>query len=465
MVPPLASAVPSELLNAVASRRGRVTLVVGAGCSLEAPTALKLSRDYSVEVHDALVADGVLGDDECNREQREDLSLLADLVYGRSESQADIVMRLPRPRFRIARPNDGYLDAIAMMLDGAIICVLTLNYDLALTNAIKELDGGDIDVVNGPETAGDLGSKSIVYLHRNVEEPDADKWIMRQSQLDAAWQNTWEELVTSRVSASPFLVFVGLGSPAALLTQSVSRIRSIKSGAPNVFLVDPGDESPFATSLELPEGNTVKMAWCEFMAHLAKRVAHESCRTITSSAQNLCDKEDMDISAGCFSGLVDLLQSAGLRRLGRVRARWLCQPERYSADHQSTRAPLAQLLLALGEILARPDYELAVTDDGRITVDISGRRIGSVMGLHGAGVKLWAEARHAAAAAIDDMADPPDVVLATGFRGSPVEDLAPPADIVYGPDNEDLVGQFTPHLVDIESIQTAARSFVDLVPR
>ena len=465
MVPPPASAVPSDLLNAVASRRGRVTLVVGAGCSREAPTALKLSREYSVEVHDALVADGVLGGDECDREQREDLSLLADLLYNRRESQADIVTRLPTPKFRIARPNDGYLDAIAMMLDGAINCVLTLNYDLALTNAVRELDAGDIDVVNGPETAGDLGSKSIVYLHRNVEEPDADKWIMRQSQLDAAWQNTWEELVTSRVSASPFLVFVGLGSPAALLTQSVSRIHSIKSGAPNVFLVDPGDESPFATSLELPEGNRVKMAWCEFMAHLAKRVATESCRAITSAAEDLCHKQDRDISAGSFSGLVALLQSAGLRRLGRVRARWLCRPERYSADHESTHAPLAQLLLALGEILARPDYELAVTADGRITVDISGRRIGSAMGLHGAGVRLWAEARQAVAAAIDDMADPPDVVLATGFGGSLTEDLTPPADIVYGPDNEDIAGKFMPHLVDIESMQAAGDSFVDLVPR
>jgi len=51
---------PDHLLQAVAERTGRIALVVGAGCSLEEPTNLKLSRAYSLKVHADLVRDGAI---------------------------------------------------------------------------------------------------------------------------------------------------------------------------------------------------------------------------------------------------------------------------------------------------------------------------------------------------------------------------------------------------------------------
>lgn len=121
MSPETPRALPTDLLHAVASRRGRVALVLGAGCSVEEPTGLKLSREYSHDVHRQLVADGVIQEGEF--EQVEDLSLLAEFVVGRIRSKAEVAGRLPIGCFRTAQPNSGHLDAVALMMEGAISCL------------------------------------------------------------------------------------------------------------------------------------------------------------------------------------------------------------------------------------------------------------------------------------------------------------------------------------------------------
>ncbi len=56
---------PPDLVLAVAERRGRIALVIGAGCSLEYPTDLKLSSFYSADVHRRLLEEGVLQPGDC----------------------------------------------------------------------------------------------------------------------------------------------------------------------------------------------------------------------------------------------------------------------------------------------------------------------------------------------------------------------------------------------------------------
>ena len=452
---------PADLLQAVASRSGRVALVVGAGCSVEDPTGLKLASEYSAEVHGQLVADGVIQPDEC--QEAEDLSALAEFVFGRTGSKQEIVTRLPRRDFRLARPNSGYLDVAALMIEGAISCVITLNYDMALTNALVELGAIDIDVISGPETVQELGSKCVIYLHGNADRA-ADDWILRKSELEDAWEATWKDLVTMRVSATPFLVFAGLGSPAAILTESVTRVHRIDPGAPNVYLVDPNNASAFAADLALPDSNVVKLAWCEFMTRLARRLVRECCEAIGSSAKSLCAEHGWAIAGGRFDDLVSCLQLAGLRILGRVRAAWLCKPDPYYPDVESAHLPIAQLLLALGEILADPALEFTAVRDGQIRISTSGTRLGSVMGLHGAGVKLWAQARDALHAATAEMSDLPDLVLAAGFTGPRIEDLTPPESVVHGFDDDNIAtGAFKPRIIDIDTIKGSGRRFAELV--
>ena len=453
--------VPSDLLKAAASRRGRVALVIGAGCSVEAPTGLKLASEYARDVHRQLVADGVLQDGEFH--DVEDLSALAEFVCLRNISKEEIVTRLPTREFRFARPNSGYLDAAALMIEGAIDCVITLNYDLALTNALSHLGNHDIDVISGPETISVLGTKCLIYLHGNVE-CDSSEWILRESELEQAWDKTWKELVIRRISATPCWVFVGLGSPAAILTKSVSHVRQIDPGPPNIYHVEPHDHSPFADALSLPEGNIVKLAWCEFMARLARRVVLESCEAIRESAREYCMQRGWTIEGGRFDDLIVCLQKAGLRVLGQFRATWLCQSDRYYADLRHTRVPMAHLLIGLGEVLADARYEFVAERDARISISASGMRQYTIMGLHGAGQAPWTQAEVVLKGATDGMSDLPDLVMAAGFTGRPLDELAMPDSIVDGFDDGDIVtGTFRPPIVDIDTTMGTGQRFADLV--
>ena len=62
----LVMALPAQLLKAVSSPGGgKIAIVVGAGCSVEAPTCVPVEHDCSVEVHRRLVANGVLQNGDC----------------------------------------------------------------------------------------------------------------------------------------------------------------------------------------------------------------------------------------------------------------------------------------------------------------------------------------------------------------------------------------------------------------
>src|SRR5690242_18182891 len=135
---------PPELLQAVSSPGGgKVALVLGAGCSVEPPTNIPVSGVCSTEIHRCLVADGILQNGECV--DPADLSAVADAVFNKRNSQRDVVERL-RDQFglKLATPNDGYWIAAALLCEGVISSVVTLNYDLALSTALSELGADKI---------------------------------------------------------------------------------------------------------------------------------------------------------------------------------------------------------------------------------------------------------------------------------------------------------------------------------
>lgn len=138
---------PSELLHAASEPGGRLALVLGAGCSLESPTDLQLASVYSESAHAQLVLDQVIHEGGCSAPS--DLSALASAVYSATGSQVDLVRRLPRNDFRMARPNSGYLIAAALLREGVVNAVLTLNFDLAMTAALSELGAKEVAVVEG----------------------------------------------------------------------------------------------------------------------------------------------------------------------------------------------------------------------------------------------------------------------------------------------------------------------------
>ena len=105
--------------------------------STEPPTSLPLSNECAFEAHRRLIADGVLNDGDCSDPY--DLSRVTDAFVVKTGSQHAMVDRLPREQFKQAEPNEGHMLAAALLYERALNCVVTLNFDLAMTSALCKL--------------------------------------------------------------------------------------------------------------------------------------------------------------------------------------------------------------------------------------------------------------------------------------------------------------------------------------
>jgi hypothetical protein len=204
---------PTQLLRAVSSAsKGKIALVLGAGCSVEHPTNIPVSSECSREIHRQLVADGILQANDCT--DPEDLSAVADVVFIKRNSQREVVDRL-RDQYdlKLATPNDGYWIAAALLCEGVLTSVVTLNYDLALTTALSALGAGKIvGIVEKPEDLGNQQAINVYNLHRNVNAADPELWVLRTAALNEAWKGHWESIIATKVLAAPVVLFAGLGS-------------------------------------------------------------------------------------------------------------------------------------------------------------------------------------------------------------------------------------------------------------
>jgi len=102
---------------------------------------------------------------------------------------------------------------------------------------------------------------------------------LRTEQLDDAWRDGWEELITTRVMTAPVVVFAGLGTAAAVLVETIRRVRTAVTDHVSVH-VDPDEfgSSQFTATLEIPEEHFVRSGWSDFMSDLADRVVSISWR-------------------------------------------------------------------------------------------------------------------------------------------------------------------------------------------
>jgi hypothetical protein len=244
---------------------------------------IPLSKECSRNAFDQLVLDDLLSPEDCS--DPSDLSMLADAVFEKYDTQRPLVERLPLNAFRYARPNDGYLILAALFREHVIQSFVTLNFDLVPLLAISEIGAmDDVAVIRGPEEHGNHRAHNVIYLHRSVDSP-ADQWILRTAQLENAWRNGWQELVALRVVSSPVTVFVGLGSPARVLLESVSKVREIVPGTTHVYQVNPvpKEESAYFAALHLRDDQYIQMGWTEFMEVLSHRVAAEQARHLKAS--------------------------------------------------------------------------------------------------------------------------------------------------------------------------------------
>ena len=448
--------VPAHVLQAVADQTGRLALVVGAGCSLEPPTNLELSDEYSRRVHQKLVSDNVLDEGECDNP--DDLSAVASVVWTKTHSQDPVVTRLPRGEFRDALANDGYLVAAALLREGAVAAVLTLNFDLAISNALGQVSAGnEVAVIASPDAIGDLGTRSVIYLHRNANEDNSDKWILRTESLTEEWKGRWEQVLAQRVLTSPVVVFAGLGSPAAVLTESVTWIKSrIDPEEHHAYVVDPTATSAFQAALTLAEDAHIQMGWCDFMACLDERMSTHLCQELETSCAEMCSAHRWDGEVEFISALCDMFYSRGLVASGKQRARWTLHNKNYVPDAQHVRGFVGYLLLGMGVAQRRTDTELTIRHDGIVEFRRDGRIVGSCLPISGEGTHSWTAIEGRANAVLKKMQpqEMPTALLIAGLQGTPPSQVTPPDDVGYEVAEGDiLIGDPGPTLITIDEIR------------
>jgi len=455
---------PPDLLRDFADRGGgKVTLLIGAGCSLEAPTNLPSAADLSIEVHRKLIRDGKLSK-ECD--DPKNLSQVADAVFAEHHSQKPFVDRMNIQRFKNVRPNDGHLIAAALMRENIVSGVVTLNYDDAMSQAIGRVGGsGEIREIAGPEEHDQLGSVNLVYLHRKaVALPN--KLIMRSDALNKEWKDNWEEAIAHSQLVVPSSVFAGLGSPADVLTVATKNIREAVEDQSSFYQVDPGEyeweedgeivQSAFTSALGIPEKQYIQMGWCDFMKAVGDRVRQEqidalcqACVEEVRAYQDLIPSTEDDEIERLRQRIKEYFhpprRSYSFLDLGKLRARWFLNDsgEYFPQFRDGLSDQLAQLLVAVDYVARTYNFDRVVFSLGdgcaTFTNSATGRTVIAYLALGQARI-TWGSLENKLPRDLDAQltrTTQPTCVLGSGLRGQP-EDLSPPRHIAApGPSDND----------------------------
>ncbi|NOT02175.1 MAG: hypothetical protein HOP29_16315 [Phycisphaerales bacterium] len=460
---------PPEMLQAVTSPGGgKLSFVIGAGCSIEAPTSVPVAWVCSKEVHRRLVEDGVIKDGDCSDPC--DLSLVADTVFSKTGSQKPVVGRFSEQYdLKLAAPNAGYLILAAMLCEGAISSVVTFNFDLAMTNALSHLGvGNSIGVVDSPDDLPRRKARNVYYLHRNVNASDPETWVLRSAALETEWKGHWQSIIAGSVLASPIVVFAGLGTPISVLVETTSLIRAALPAATKYFQVDPSEKekSKVFVALKIDDAAYLQKPWCEFMEELSKRFVSE-CIALLDAAMHKKVRDDR-LTAEDTTALLIRLSTLGLVSLGKARAQWLLHEKPYCPDDDTGRAQLADLFLAARLIARVAHADLQIADDGLVEFHRDGRVVAVYALVSGRG--------HRGKAAIEAQIElrrsqfrsrsvPPLGALVGGTSDSWAMQLSPPEDVVRGPAAEDIVtGPTSLPLIHIGELRADMGRVAKVVP-
>lgn len=434
---------PAELLEAVsAPGGGKITLVVGAGCSFEAPTSIPLARQCSQECHDRLVANGVLAIGDCSTPSN--LSSLADAVVAKTGKQRLLVEQLSQHyALRTATPNEGHSLAAALLREGAITSILTLNFDLALTTAISALGVGDrVGIIDSPDDLANQKTINLYYLHRNANAADPETWILRTEALTNEWKGTWESVVAAKVLATPIVVFAGLGNPADVLIESTKLIQKAIPSGIRAYQVDPVDcdKSEFFKALALDPSAFRQATWCDFMADLSQRllVAHTS--QLRTAAETIVTREHL--ASEDLTALLSRLEEIGLLKVGFLRSSWLLHEKPYYPEELQVRERIADLLLAAALIARVTNTTAVLFDDGFVEFRRDDRTVATHVFVSGGGTR----SRSAIEAELSmrkrryrGRPSPPGGAIIAGTSDISGGPITPPADLLLGETSGSIV--------------------------
>ncbi|WP_132269617.1 hypothetical protein [Novosphingobium sp. PhB57] len=451
--------IPPDLLQALAANGGgQVALVIGAGCSIEQPTAIPLAGDLAETGERTLVLDGLLQPHQCPNPR--DLAELATLVFELTGEQAALVRCFPIEQMRLAKPNLGYKLLVALMAEGAITHVLSLNFDKAVQNAAAEL-GVQIAVVTEPGDGVPMRA-ALVQLHGNADSvPEA--MILRTEVLNEGWIGQWHQLVAQQILATPAILFAGLGSAAPVLSTTIDMIQNALAGGKQLYQADaaPFDTNVFAQQLSIPADRYIHGTWGVVVSKLAERIAAAQVDALRANgaallAENGVEAADRDK----FVALTERLRNQALLVLGKFRAHAVLDRAALYRPHSlHTDELLAEPLLRLAQLSEHFGWTALPAPGGTWTLNADGRVIGHLVLASGGGVRRLSALEPSARAVCERINEnaviPADFVLV----GAPAAEAPPlahvdliadedPADIIGGPSEALIISANDPDYLD-----------------
>lgn len=429
----------AELFKRVLDRDGTVVMVVGSGCSFE-ETDLPTAEALSEEVHNRLVIEGHIA----AMDDPTDLGALAEAVESATGSIELVVDRI-RTRLSDAPANAGHLIAAALMIEGAISSILTINFDMCLTDAMRQLGvSSGISEVRGKRQISQLGSVNLIYLHGTVESPAAD-WVLTDSDVNDSWDGHWREALARRVLTAPVVVFAGVGTSVGALVTSLEKIEEELAGAQAVLLVQPGslESSDFFEASSLTEEAHLDSGWLDFTRDLGDRMHALIVSELYQTAQEVLRDNRARWPEVDLSAVREALERLGLVAGGKCRGRWVRKEPRYMPWNSGAHRQYAQLALAVARIAGATNTTPQLTVTGGVLFDADDRSTQySALLFHGGGTTPWATLlaergrlrRH-----VEDELYPPTLVIGGGFTGPHPSDLAAAEDLTGDPKPGDLV--------------------------
>lgn len=452
--------VPAELLQSLsAPGGGQVALVIGAGCSRGAPTSIPLARELSRDVEHQLVLNGRLQANQC--QDPNDLAALATLVFQLcGNSQAELVQCFPLTRMRLAKPNPGYKLLVALMAEGAISHVLSLNFDLAVQNAAAELgvEIATVATVNEPVPI----RAALVQLHGNANS-EPNQLVLRTEVMNGEWIGQWHQVVAQQVLAAPTVLFAGLGSAAPVLTATMAMIQGALGGNKALYQADvvPFAQSGFAAQLGIAEQRYIQGSWDAVVTRLAERIAARQVDALSHNGHALLSENDHDEDdLQRFAGMAAKLGGHSLLTLGKMRAFADLDCDRLYRPHSDHDDEfISEPLLRLVHAAENFGLDAEPTPAGTWTLRRNGQTVAQLVLATGRGVRRMAaietRAKTICSAIADNSPMPVDIVLIGGLIDAVpafdhidlIADEAPD-DIIGGLVGPLLVSANDPHYID-----------------
>ncbi len=417
----------------------------------------------SLEAHRRLRADGLLAADCPNPW---DLSEVSDAVFAATGSQAAVVQRLPLTRFRTASANSGHLVAAVLLVEGSLGGVVTLNFDKSMSAALSDIGSGErVAVIGGPDDIANLASVNLVYLHRHAESPP-EEWILRSEYLTAVWNDRWEPVIASRILVAPLVVFAGLGSPAATLTETVKRIRqAVPADTVGIYQVDPAlfGRLSFTEALEIREDRYLRLGWCKFMDDVGSRVFDEHWHIVWQGCLAVAADNGYPTPNG--PALEATCRSLGLVAFGAARARWMMHSARYARIGLTDRRIIAEVMVTADFLATHLGGSMSLREDGAIEIR-DGERLLATIGLAtGSGIRSLTAAEAALAAYRRYWRwknTTPTVIVVCGHLPSPAPTT--PTSIISDVDENDIVcAARSPPVISVYELRERPDQLADLV--